>query len=79
MSATNETRLVTIFKAAFPKLQGPVEQATRDNTADWDSVATVMLAAMVEEEFEIPVDFEDAAEWQSFADVLASVSAQSRA
>ncbi len=77
LSATNETRLASIFKAAFPKLQGPVEQATRENTADWDSVATVKLATMVEEEFEMPVDFEDAAEWESFADVLASVSARS--
>jgi acyl carrier protein len=72
-----QDRLIPIFKAAFPKLRGQVEQATRDNTEDWDSIATVKLAAMIEEEFEVSVDFDDAAAWQSFADVLAGISGQS--
>lgn len=72
----NETRdrLIRCFQAVFPELSE--SQAIRAGTscvAGWDSVATVTLAAVVEEEFEIefaPEEMETLTSFQSVLDVL---------
>jgi len=62
--------LVQCFAAIFPKL--PVDQipnATTETVPEWDSLATVTLAALLEQEFGAPVDVFDLPELNSFSAV----------
>ena len=55
-----EARLETCFLTVFPDLAaGSVRQATVDSVEKWDSVATLTLVSVIEEEFGIEIDFED--------------------
>ncbi len=67
-----ENKLVAIFKASFPGLTDEsARRATREAVSNWDSVSTVMLASLIDEEFgEV---FDDAGEWTSFPEVLAAL------
>ncbi len=68
-------RLVRCFQAVFPELSG--SDAVRANTsrvAGWDSVATVTLAAVAEEEFEIEFAAEEMERLTSFESVLDAVT-----
>jgi acyl carrier protein len=48
----NRSRLIQWFQAMFPDLSDrEVMRASVDRVAAWDSIATVTLAAAVEEEF----------------------------
>jgi acyl carrier protein len=70
-----DARLCSIFVAAFPGLTAEeAAGADRDRVKEWDSVASVTLATMVEEEFGLSVDFDDVAEWNSYRDVHRSVT-----
>lgn len=65
-----DTRLAAIFCAAFPGLQPQAAPtATRDSVSNWDSIAAVTLATLVEEEFGELFDFHSAAEWTSYEEV----------
>jgi acyl carrier protein len=65
-----DVRLSALFRAAFPSLhENNVRGATRDSVAKWDSVAAMTLLALVEEEFDLQFELEEAAEWTSYADV----------
>ncbi|MEO8657195.1 MAG: acyl carrier protein [Bryobacteraceae bacterium] len=69
-----DARLSSLFLAAFPGLDvGAVRAATQDSTAGWDSVATVMLASLVEEEFGEGFDMDEAADWSSYQAVRLSL------
>ena len=60
-------KLVSIFETAFPDLpRGKATSATQENTQNWDSVAAITLMNLIEEEFEIEMDFEDLADLTSF-------------
>ena len=64
-------RLIRCFQAVFPELSDT--QAARANSssvAAWDSVATVTLAATVEEEFGIQFQPEDIEKMNSFDSYL---------
>jgi len=66
-----EQRLINIFETVFPDL--PLENirtATQNSVANWDSVAAITLMNLIEEEFEIQLDFNDVADLTSFAKVL---------
>jgi acyl carrier protein len=66
-----QQRLVRCFQAVFPELKG--SDAARANTnslAAWDSVATVTLAAAVEEEFGIQFEPEEIEKIDSFESCL---------
>ena len=64
-------RLQNIFESVFPDLPAEqVPQATQNNTQNWDSVAAITLMNLVEEEFEIQMDFEDLGDLTSFSKVL---------
>jgi acyl carrier protein len=55
-----EARLETCFLTVFPDLPAAnVQQATVDSVEKWDSLATVTLVAVIEEEFGIEIDFKD--------------------
>jgi acyl carrier protein len=67
-----QARLANCFIAVFPELtEGDVATASSDSVASWDSVSTVTLVAVVEEEFDISIDVDDPALFSSFNGVLA--------
>lgn len=78
MQTTNNTkeRLENCFRLVFPDMKIPVEQASTENVAEWDSVAAITLTNVIEEEFGFQIDFEALAELDSFAKVLAYVESQ---
>lgn len=62
-----EQKLKDIFETTFPDL--PTEKinaATQENTQNWDSVAAITLMNLIEEEFQMQMDFEDLADLTSF-------------
>lgn len=70
MDETRDT-LVKCFSAIFPSLsREAILEADAANTEAWDSVASVTLFAMIEEEFAIEIDVQDSAALVSFATVL---------
>ena len=69
----NDTRarLVKCFAAIFPDLsEGQIESASATNMDEWDSVATVTLITLIEEEFGIEVEADDLERLASFDSVL---------
>lgn len=66
-----ETRLVKCFGAVFNGLsEAELRTASTSSLESWDSVATVTLIALIEEEFKIDVDVEDLERLVSFDSVL---------
>ena len=62
-----ESRLIKCFQAVFPDLaEADITAATQDSVAVWDSVATITLANVIEDEFHQPVDFDQLSELTSF-------------
>ena len=68
--------LIRCFQAVFPELsESEAAQASMSSVAEWDSVATVILAAAVEEELGIqfdPEEIERMNSFQSYLDLVAS-------
>jgi len=47
------------FEAVFPGLtHDEILSATPESTKQWDSIATVTLAAVIEEEFGVTIEFD---------------------
>jgi acyl carrier protein len=66
-----QTRLANCFMAVFPELsREEVTQASPTTVQSWDSVATVTLLAIIEEEFGINIEVEDPAKFSSFQHIL---------
>jgi acyl carrier protein len=60
-------RLVKCFSAVFPQLpESEVPTATNASVAGWDSLATVTLLTVVEEEFNTTIEPEKLEYLQSF-------------
>jgi len=61
------TRLTACFQTVFPDLPpAQIPQASQTSVAKWDSTAAIMLVNVIEEEFEIEIDFDQLAELDSF-------------
>ena len=74
---TVRARLRDCFAAVFPSVApGELEQASTETRADWDSLATVRLVAVVEEEFEVVLELEDLEQLNSFERVYQLVEAR---
>jgi len=72
-------RLMRCFQAVFGTL--PAEEISRasvDTVEGWDSVATVTLAAVVEEEFGIQLEPSELEQLTSFGRFLAALQARVR-
>src|SRR3989442_15161989 len=72
-SGVDETRshLVKCFSGIFPGLSTTeISQATPESTDGWDSLTSVTLLLMIEEEFGIEVDIESVEEFTSFEQIL---------
>jgi acyl carrier protein len=62
-----QTRLATCFTRVFPGLpENKIRSATPQTLAEWDSVASISLVNVIEEEFNTEIDFELLAELDSF-------------
>lgn len=73
-----ETRLQTCFSAVFPALPAAaIPGATQDSVSEWDSVATVTLLTVIEEEFGVTLNFEELEKLTSFQAVAATLAARS--
>jgi acyl carrier protein len=67
-----QIRLIRCFSAVFPSLsKEQVLHASTTSVKEWDSVASVTLFAMIEEEYGIEMDIQDLAEMVSFERTLA--------
>jgi acyl carrier protein len=68
-------RLTRCFLAVFPELnEKTVFAATPSSLEGWDSVATLSLVAVIEEEFGVQVDFSElmsALSYEQISDYLA--------
>ncbi len=70
---TNRARLARCFKAIFPDLSDDqLQNATPVSVGTWDSIATVNLLALIEEEFEVQVHLGEpsAASFEGILDAL---------
>ena len=67
-----KNRLVECFAVLFPRLsREQIPAATHESVEEWDSLASVTLLSMVQEEFQIEVDLTDLERFLSFAATLA--------
>jgi len=74
-----ETRLASCFAAVLPELNADeIRTASAAGTAGWDSVTTVTLIAVIEDEFQIAIDLDDPARFDSFHGILEYLSRQLR-
>ena len=65
-------RLAECFRIVFPNLKNNAEifAATRAIVPEWDSVAAIMLVNVLEEEFQIEMDFDVLGDLSSFDLIL---------
>lgn len=72
-------RLIRCFEAVFPGLaSNNVVDASLETVSEWDSVASVALIAVIEEEFQIVIpveEYEDMASFQRIHTYLLAKSA----
>ena len=60
-------RLVQCFETVFPDLpQTEVAQASQATVKGWDSIAAITLVNVIEDEFQIQMDFDRLADLDSF-------------
>lgn len=65
-----EQRLIRCFATVFPDLdEAGIRRASMGATEGWDSVATVTLINVVEEEFGIEIDLDAVEEMVSFSEL----------
>lgn len=66
-----ERRLTECFSAVLPEVTAEeISQATAASLASWDSVTTVTLIAVIEEEFDVCIEIDDPAQFDSFQGIL---------
>jgi acyl carrier protein len=70
-----EERLAICFKSVFSEVSLPeISKADPNSVEDWDSVATVTLLALIEEEFGIDLTIDDLKSDYSFKGILNYIS-----
>lgn len=67
-----EQRLIRCFRAVFPELTSDhdASHASASSVAAWDSLATVILAAAIEDELGVQIDPEEIEKLNSFQSYL---------
>jgi acyl carrier protein len=61
-------KLTQCFLSVFPDLpEASVSGATQESVPEWDSVASITLINVIEEEFGVTVDLERMGEFTSYA------------
>jgi acyl carrier protein len=62
-----QSRLIGCFRTVFPDLpETRVTLATQQSVPNWDSIATVTLINVIDDEFQIEMDLEQLTELDSF-------------
>jgi acyl carrier protein len=62
---------VKVFETVFPDLPAQkIPAATQETVETWDSIAAITLMNLIEEEFGIQMDLDQAAELTSFSTIL---------
>jgi acyl carrier protein len=75
-----DARLIRCFAAVFPGLtESEIRRVSADSNGMWDSLSTVTLAAVVEEEFDLAIAPETLADMNSFEAFQAYLSRLARA
>lgn len=70
MADDTTTRLTNCFKTVFPDLADEqIPTATQRSIAEWDSIATVTLVNVIEDEFGIQMDLEALGDFDSFVEI----------
>ena len=70
-----DRRLLRCFQAVLPTLsEDQVRAAIQDSTEEWDSLASLMLARTIQEEFGIEADLDLMEHLNSFDEVRAFVA-----
>ena len=65
-----EDKLLDCMMTVFPTIpEGELREASMENLAQWDSLSTVTIAALIEESFEIEIDPEDLTKLTSFESI----------
>jgi|HubBroStandDraft_1064217.scaffolds.fasta_scaffold131789_2 acyl carrier protein len=60
-------RLTNCFRAVFPRIpETKIQNATAATVGDWDSVSAITLMTVIEEEFQIQLDFDRLPDLDSF-------------
>lgn len=76
MMSDLDTRLANCFSAAFPDLDpAAIPAASPDATPGWDSMASITLMTLVQEEFNVELDFERFEEFNSYPKLKAWLEA----
>ena len=66
-----QSRLLECFSVVFPTLEETtIRNSSVDSVTDWDSLASVTLYSLVEEEFEMEINLEDLNNLLSFEQIL---------
>lgn len=66
-----QARLIKCFAAVFPELSPEeIQHASPTTVSSWDSLASITLLSVLEEEFQIQIDLEDLEHLVSFELVL---------
>lgn len=77
MSSDVENRLRDCFRTVFSDLPDPsIGTASHATVQAWDSVATITLINVIEDEFGIEFDLDNAAEFDSFDRFLVYVQSR---
>lgn len=72
-----EKRLEKCFALVFPKLRSSqIRSASTEDVAEWDSLASIRLAVVIEEEFGVKIPADDLPELMSFRDFEGYVSSR---
>jgi acyl carrier protein len=67
----HKERLARCFEILFPQLsREEIYRATQDSVKEWDSVAAITLLNVIEDEFQIQIDFEVLADLSSFDAII---------
>jgi len=63
-------RLVNCFKIAFPGLEdNDIPNANQESVSAWDSIGAITLMNVIEEEFDMQMDFDRVADLDSFSKI----------
>lgn len=72
-------RLAKCFQVVFPGLpESKIAAASQQTVESWDSIATITLGNVVEEEFGVEMDFDSLPELNSFERMLGWVRSQGK-
>jgi acyl carrier protein len=67
----HKERLARSFEVVFPELgREEIYRATQDSVKEWDSVAAITLLNVIEDEFQIQIDYEILGDLSSFDAIL---------